>query len=73
MAPLLFVVRLLTGLQEGISYAFIVQFDSNEDRDYYVNDDPVHQAFKYAAGKHLEKAVVVDFQEGVFTYADASA
>ncbi|KAF2692273.1 stress responsive A/B barrel domain protein [Lentithecium fluviatile CBS 122367] len=60
----------IENLQEGISHAFIVQFQSNEDRDYYVNEDPVHQAFKDAAGAYLEKAVVVDFQEGVFTYAD---
>ncbi|KAF2642361.1 hypothetical protein P280DRAFT_447676 [Massarina eburnea CBS 473.64] len=54
-------------LQNGVSHAFIVHFESNEDRTYYVSDDPVHQAFKEAAGPYLEKAIVVDFQEGVFT------
>jgi hypothetical protein len=53
--------------QSGISHAFILQFYSNEDRDYYVNDDPVHQAFKEAAGAVVERTVVVDFQDGVFT------
>ncbi|KAF1960139.1 hypothetical protein CC80DRAFT_489355 [Byssothecium circinans] len=55
------------GLQNGASHGFIVHFASNEDRNYYVNDDPSHQAFKEAAGPYLEKAIVVDFQEGVFT------
>lgn len=56
-----------------MSHVFIVQFASNDDRNYYVNDDPVHQAFKDAAEKYVEKTVVVDFQAGVFTYADAVA
>ncbi|PVH94127.1 hypothetical protein DM02DRAFT_573372 [Periconia macrospinosa] len=54
-------------LQNGLTHAFIVKFASDEDRDFYVNEDPVHKAFKDAAGPHLEKAVVVDFQESVFT------
>ncbi|CAI6338187.1 unnamed protein product [Periconia digitata] len=54
-------------LQSNLSHAFILTFASNEDRDFYVNDDPVHKAFKDAAGPYLEKAVVVDFQESVFT------
>ncbi|KAK7181564.1 hypothetical protein DPSP01_008962 [Paraphaeosphaeria sporulosa] len=54
------------GLQDGLSHAFVVQFFSNEDRDYYVNQDPAHDAFKKAAGPIIDKAVVVDFQNGVF-------
>lgn len=52
-----------------MSHAFILQFSSNEDRDYYVNQDPVHQAFKDAAAAAVEKTLVVDFQDGVFTSA----
>lgn len=44
-----------------------MQFESDEDRDYYVNEDPAHSAFKEAAGPFIEKAVVIDFQDGVFT------
>ena len=33
---------------------------SIEDRDYYVDDDPVHKAFKDAAAAVVEKAVVID-------------
>ena len=43
-----------------------MQFSSNEDRDYYANEDPAHKAFKEAAAPFIEKAVVVDFQDGVF-------
>jgi hypothetical protein len=53
--------------QNGISHAFVLQFHSIEDRDYYVNNDPVHKAFKEAAAPALEKAIVVDYQNGVFT------
>jgi len=53
-------------VQEGISYAFIVEFDSPEKRDYYVNTDPSHQAFKAAAGAIIQKAIVVDFSDGKF-------
>jgi hypothetical protein len=54
-------------LQNGISHAFVLQFHSIQDRDYYVNDDPAHKAFKEAASAVVEKATVVDFQNGVFT------
>jgi hypothetical protein len=50
-----------------MTHAFILQFRSSEDRDYYVEHDPAHQAFKNAADPVIEKAVVVDFLTGVFT------
>lgn len=55
--------------QLGISHAFILRFASEDDRDYYVNEDPAHQAFQEAAAVVVEKTIVVDFQEGVFTNA----
>ncbi|OCK97770.1 uncharacterized protein K441DRAFT_685414 [Cenococcum geophilum 1.58] len=54
------------GIQNGITHAFIVEFESAEDRDYYINDDPAHDEFKKLAGKVLEKAQVIDFTDGVF-------
>ena len=56
-------------LQNGMSHAFILRFSSNEERDYYVKEDPAHQAFKDAAAAVVEKTIVVDFQEDVFTNA----
>ncbi|KAF2682644.1 hypothetical protein K458DRAFT_419490 [Lentithecium fluviatile CBS 122367] len=54
------------GAQNGITHAFIMDFETAEDRDYYVNEDPVHDEFKKLAGKVLEKAVVIDFTDGEF-------
>lgn len=49
-----------------MSHAFILRFSSNEERDFYVKEDPAHKAFKDAAAAVVEKTIVVDFQEGVF-------
>ena len=43
-----------------------MEFETPEDRDYYVDNDPAHQEFKKLAGKIREKAIVVDFASGVF-------
>ena len=53
-------------LQNGIQYAFIVKFDNLADRDYYVNECPTHKAFKDVALPLIEKAIVVDFTDGLF-------
>lgn len=49
-----------------MSHAFILQFYSNEDRDYFVDHDSAHKSFKDAAAVVLEKAQVLDFRDGVF-------
>ncbi|KAI0889180.1 stress responsive A/B barrel domain protein [Annulohypoxylon maeteangense] len=54
------------GAQHGITHAFVAEFESLEDRDYYVNTDPFHQKFKAFAGPFIEKVIVVDFSEGEF-------
>lgn len=43
-----------------------MEFETAEDRDYYVNEDPVHDEFKRLAGEVLEKAHVMDFTNGEF-------
>ncbi|KAK7753004.1 hypothetical protein SLS62_004953 [Diatrype stigma] len=47
--------------QAGIQYGFVVEFDSLEDRDYYVEKDAAHEAFKKSAGPIIEKVIVVDY------------
>jgi hypothetical protein len=42
-----------------------VEFDSLEKRDYYVKTDPSHKAFLQSVGPVLEKAIVVDFTDGI--------
>ncbi|EHK16098.1 uncharacterized protein TRIVIDRAFT_65083 [Trichoderma virens Gv29-8] len=53
-------------LQNGITHGFVAEFSSAEDRDYYVKTDPVHQAFVKSLGGLIDKAVVVDFNDGVY-------
>jgi hypothetical protein len=49
-----------------MTHGFVLQFESIEDRDYYVNKDPIHAAFKKEAASVMEKAQVVDFTDGMF-------
>ncbi|KAJ5782626.1 hypothetical protein N7457_004400 [Penicillium paradoxum] len=53
------------GIQNGITHAFVVEFASAEDRDYYVQSDPVHQGFIKSLDGLVEKAQVIDFTNGV--------
>ncbi|KAJ6497751.1 stress responsive A/B barrel domain-containing protein [Mycena sanguinolenta] len=54
------------GLQNGIQYAFVVEFETTADRDYYVATDPTHQAFVKSIGTIVEKIIVVDYNVGQF-------
>ncbi|SPO02418.1 uncharacterized protein DNG_05091 [Cephalotrichum gorgonifer] len=54
------------GLQNGATHAFVAVFDSPWERDYYVKDDPAHDAFKKSVGDLIEKAIVMDFTPGDF-------
>lgn len=58
----------IEGLQRGVTHGFVVEFASPVDREYYVNTDPAHQAFKAIIGELVEelKTVVVDFSGGIF-------
>ena len=47
-------------------HAYIVTFASAQHRDYYVDHDPAHNAFKLLVGPLLEKVVVTDFVDGVW-------
>jgi hypothetical protein len=59
-------VILLIRYNGGITHAFIVEFESKEHRDYYVNEYLAHTVFKEIAGKVVERAQVVDCTDGVF-------
>ncbi|ORY60971.1 stress responsive A/B barrel domain protein [Pseudomassariella vexata] len=54
------------GLADGITHAFISQFENEEDRKYYLTDDPAHLSFTKSIGPLLDKAQVIDFMPGVF-------
>jgi hypothetical protein len=57
---------LLTLRKNGITHAFVVEFASKEDRDYYVQKDPVHQEFIKSLDGVIEKAQVIDFTDRAF-------
>ena len=51
----------------GKRIAFVAKFANLEDRDYYLDHDPVHEEFKAFVGSNgVSKAVVLDFDEGQF-------
>ncbi|KAJ5737531.1 uncharacterized protein N7483_002656 [Penicillium malachiteum] len=52
--------------KNGFTHAFVIQFQSTEDRDYCVNADTVHQDIVGSLDRIVEKAQVVDFTHGVF-------
>ncbi|KAI2608973.1 stress responsive A/B barrel domain protein [Hypoxylon fragiforme] len=56
----------IEGAQNGITHAFVVDFETTEDRNYYVEKDPFHEEFKAFVGPLAEKVIVVDYSEGVF-------
>ncbi|KAI0975447.1 stress responsive A/B barrel domain-containing protein [Xylaria arbuscula] len=51
----------IEGRQNGIQYAFVVEFPSTEDRDYYVNHDQAHKDFIASAVPVMVNAIVVDY------------
>ncbi|OTA65983.1 dabb-domain-containing protein [Hypoxylon sp. EC38] len=54
------------GMQGGITHAFIAQFESEEDRKYYLEKDPAHLEFIASVKDLLDKSQVVDFTPDVF-------
>ncbi|KAJ5098648.1 stress responsive A/B barrel domain protein [Penicillium argentinense] len=54
------------GIQNGITHAFVMEFASAADRDYYCKEDPVHLEFVRSLSGLLEKAQVIDYSPGVF-------
>ena len=49
-----------------MTHAFILEFDSVEDRNYYIEEDPAHKAFQQSVAAVLDKVIVVDFTNGRF-------
>lgn len=48
------------------SYGFVVEFESDEDREYYVKKDPAHAEFVKSIAGLVEKVGIMDYQPGVF-------
>lgn len=60
-------VAQLTRIQGGLQYGFVSEFESEADREYYLNKDPSHLKFVEDVGKIVEKATVFDFEPGVLS------
>jgi len=43
-----------------------MEFGNAEDRDYYVEHDPVHKEFIESLGPFIEGAQVIDFSPGAY-------
>lgn len=52
--------------QNGITHAFVAEFASAEDRDYYTHKDPAHLAFVQSLSGVIEKVQVIDYTPGVY-------
>jgi hypothetical protein len=57
----------IEALHKGFHAAFVLEFDSEADRDWYVNLDPVHRGFGVdCLTGVVEEVMVVDFRRGEF-------
>ncbi|PLB54769.1 stress responsive A/B barrel domain protein [Aspergillus steynii IBT 23096] len=54
------------GISGGITHAFVMEFANEEDRAYYVSQDPAHKAFVQSLDGLVEKVQVIDFTDRVF-------
>lgn len=56
----------IEGKSKGLTHTFVVTFHNVKDRDYYINEDPIHRGFAKAVVLAVEDAQVIDFVEGQF-------
>ncbi|KAL4738899.1 hypothetical protein BDV11DRAFT_127295 [Aspergillus similis] len=56
----------IEGLQNGISHVFVSVFANEQDRDYFVQKDPIHLGLVESVKGYLEKVQVVDFADEVY-------
>ncbi|RFU28346.1 hypothetical protein B7463_g8001, partial [Scytalidium lignicola] len=54
------------GIQNGITHGFVVEFENEEDRKYYLEKDPAHLAFVKSIGGVVARGQVIDFVPGIF-------
>ncbi|GAA5889205.1 hypothetical protein JCM6882_000674 [Rhodosporidiobolus microsporus] len=47
-------------------HAWTVTFNSTEERDFYLHEDPAHNAFREFVGDKLESSFVFDLRNGEF-------
>ncbi|KAL4996702.1 hypothetical protein BDV10DRAFT_186940 [Aspergillus recurvatus] len=53
------------GAQRGMTHGFVAQFESKEDRDYYVSKDPAHLEVGLRIAPVVDKFLCLDFTPGI--------
>ena len=53
-------------IQGGFTHGFVSHFGSEEDRDYYLHQDPAHLAFVKSLDGIIQNVRVVDYSPGKF-------
>ncbi len=56
----------LGALQGAFSHSFVTHFKDEEDRRYYLEEDPAHLAFVESLADIIQNVRVVDYSPGVF-------
>ncbi|ROV90949.1 hypothetical protein VPNG_10081 [Cytospora leucostoma] len=54
------------GLQNGITHAFVFEFENEQDREFYLKEDPAHLEFVKSIAGVVSKVQVIDFTPGLF-------
>ncbi|KAK5010361.1 hypothetical protein LTR60_004983 [Cryomyces antarcticus] len=54
------------GHQGGFSHGFVSEFESEEDRKYYLEEDPAHLKFVASLKDIIQNVRVLDFVPGEF-------
>ncbi|KAI1814407.1 stress responsive A/B barrel domain-containing protein [Poronia punctata] len=49
------------GHEDAMQYGFVMQFDNEADRDYYVDHDEAHKAYVRSIRDIIAKVVVFDY------------
>lgn len=56
----------IDAVQGGFTHGFVVEFNSIDDRNFYVSSDHVHQSFVKKNGSKFEDVRVIDYEKGVY-------
>lgn len=58
---------------KGLTHGFVLEFENQEDLDYYLTEDPVHLDFSRNAAPLIEDSVVIGMSVGTWLRAAADS
>ena len=53
-------------MKNGFTHAFVLEFENEEDRDFYVREDEVHLAFVASMKDFVDGAQILDYTPGKY-------